>query len=240
MDAPQEIASDTDADSEDEISLKLAKELEGVIAQFAKMGQTTPQLEVVKQLVTVTKQSDNPILTDAQVELEITKAQKTLDDLSDSIASSKDTVRLQQESINTMQENIKETEQEYANVHAAKERWLSERLQRFAETQKNVKPEDAPWEKQAAQKKKERREAQKRSATEKKNAKAQMEEVLKALSALTKATNPTDLPKNETPEDPVKTPMEGVEPGGPGKRKNEAADPAGKVAKGAAAASAGA
>ena len=95
VDAPQEIASDTDTDSEDEISIKLAKELEGVIAQFAKMGQTTPQLEVVKQLVTVTKQSDNPILTDAQVEVDITKAQKSLDDLSDSIASLKEMVRLQ-------------------------------------------------------------------------------------------------------------------------------------------------
>ena len=109
-----------------------------------------------------------------------------------------------------MQEKIKETEQEYASVHAAKERWLSEWPQRFAETQKNENPEDAPWEKQAAQKKKERREAQKRSAIEKKSAKAQIEEVLKALSALTKAANPADLPKKETPEDPAKTPMEGV------------------------------
>ena len=67
-----------------------------------------------------------------------------------------------------------------------------------------------------------------------------MEEILKALSALTKAANPADLPKKETPEDPAKTPMEGVESGGPGKRKNEAADPAGKVAKGVAASSGGA
>ena len=240
VDAPQEIVSDTDTDSEDEVSLKLAKELEGVVAQFAKLGQTNPQLEVVKQLVSVTKRSDNPILTDAQVEVEITKAQKSLDDLSDSIASLKEMVRLQQESIHTMQEKIKETEQEYASVLAAKESWLAERLQRFAETRKNATPEDAPWEKQAAQKKKERREAQKRSAIEKKNAKAQLEEVLKALSALTKAADPTDLPKKETPVEPGKTPMEGVEPGAHVKRKNEASDPAGKLQKGAAASSGGA
>ena len=139
-----------------------------------------------------------------------------------------------------MQEKIKETEQEYASVLAAKERWLAERLQRFAETRKNENPEDAPWEKQAAQKKKERREAQKRSAIEKKNAKAQMEEVLKALSAFTKAASPDDPPQKEALEDPAKTPMQGVEPVGPGKRKNEAADPTGKAAKGLAAASAGA
>ena len=47
VDAPQEIASDTDTESDDEVSMKLAKELEGVIAQFAKLGQTIPQLEVV-------------------------------------------------------------------------------------------------------------------------------------------------------------------------------------------------
>ena len=113
VDAPQDIASDTDTDSEDEIGTQLAKELEDVIAQFAKLGQTVPQLGVVKQLVTVTKRNDNPILTDAQVELEITK------------------------------EKIKETEQDYASVLAFKERWLVERLQRFAETRKNVSPEDA-------------------------------------------------------------------------------------------------
>ena len=69
-----------------------------------------------------------------------------------------------------------------------------------------------------------------------------MEEVLKALNALTKANKPEDPPKNEPPQDPAKQgPMEGVEAtGGNGKRKNEAADPAGKAAKGAAAASAGA
>ena len=53
VDAPQDIASDTDTDSEDEIGMQLAKELEGVIAQFTKMGQTTPQLEGVKQLVKI-------------------------------------------------------------------------------------------------------------------------------------------------------------------------------------------
>ena len=240
VDAPQEIDSDTDTDSEDEIGLKLAKELEGVIAQFAKLGQTSPQLEVVKQLVTVTKRSDNPILTDAQVEVEITKAQKTLDDLSDSIESLKEMVRLQQESIHAMQEKIKETEKEYASVLTSKERWLAERLQRFAETRKNEPPEEAPWEKQAAQRKKERREAHKRSALEKKNTKARMEEVLKALSALSKTADPADLPKNETPADPAKAPMEGVEAGSQAKQKNEAADPGGKLKKGAAASSGGA
>ena len=82
-----------------------------------------------------------------------------------------------------LQEKTKETEQGYANVQAAETRWLNDRLQRFAETQKNV--------------------------------------------------------KDELPEDPAKTLMEGVEAGGPGEQKNEAADPAGQVAKGAAAASAG-
>ena len=67
-----------------------------------------------------------------------------------------------------------------------------------------------------------------------------MEEVLKALSALTKAADPTDPPKNETPADPAKTPMEGVEPGAHVKRKSEAADPAGKLQRGAAASSGGA
>ena len=41
--------------------------------------------------------------------------------------------------------SIQETEQEYADAHAAEKRWSSDRLQRFAETQKNVKnelPED--------------------------------------------------------------------------------------------------
>ena len=45
--------------------------------------------------------------------------------------------------------------------------------------------------------------------------------------------------KNEPPEDPAKTLMEGGEAGGPGEQKNEAADPTGQVATGAAAASAG-
>ena len=67
-----------------------------------------------------------------------------------------------------------------------------------------------------------------------------MEEVLKALSALSKTADPADLPKNETPADPAKAPMEGVEAGSQAKRKNEAADPAGKLQKGAAASSGGA
>ena len=118
---------------------------------------------------------------------------------------------------------------------------MSERLKRFAETQNNTTPEDAPWEKQAAQKKKERREARKRSAAEKQNAKAKMEEFLKALDALTKATPMEDPPKQEPPADPTKQqPMEGVETADKRKRDNEAAGPAGKAAKGGAAASAGA
>ena len=40
-------------------------------------------------------------------------------------------------------EKIKETEQDYASVLAFKERWPVERSQRFAETRKNVSPEDA-------------------------------------------------------------------------------------------------
>ena len=76
---------------------------------------------------------------------------------------------------------------------------------------------------------------------EKKIAKAKMEEVLKALNALTKATPPADPPKNEPPKGPAKQgPIEGIETADERKRKNEAADPAGKAAKGAAAASAGA
>ena len=103
----------TDTDSEDETGTQLAEELEDVIAQFAKLGQTVPQLGVVKQLATVNKRNDTPILPDAHVESEITK------------------------------EKIKETEQAYASVLAFQERWLGERLQRFAETRKNVAPEDA-------------------------------------------------------------------------------------------------
>ena len=92
-------------------------------------------------------------------------------------------MKLAKEPDGVIAQSIQETEQEYADVHAAEKRWSSDRLQRFVETQKNV--------------------------------------------------------KNEIPEDPAKTPTEGVEAGGSGQQKNEAAVPTGQVATGAAAASAG-
>ena len=132
-------------------------------------------------------------------------------------------------------------------MHAAKERWLSERLKRYAEAQKNTQPDDAPWEKQAARRKKEKRGAQKRSAAEKRT-KAKVADVLAALDALSEATPPMDPAKKDPPnkeppnkEPPKEDPMEiETEAERNAKRKNEGADPAGKAAKAAAAAGAGA
>ena len=92
-------------------------------------------------------------------------------------------MKLAEEPDGDIAQSIQETEQDYTNVHVAEKRWSSDRLQRFVETQKNV--------------------------------------------------------KNEIPEDPAKTPTEGVEAGGSGQQKNEAAVPIGQAATGAAAASAG-
>merc|ERR1712232_756822 len=88
--------SDTDTDTEAEAHAKFHQDLGKVIEQFENMGNAIPELEVIKKLVNVTKTSDKHTLTNTEIEQEIIKSQKLIDELDDSLQTLRVSIRQQE------------------------------------------------------------------------------------------------------------------------------------------------
>ena len=193
--------SDTDTDTEAEVHAKFHQDLEKVIAQFEDMGKAIPELEVIKKLVNVTKTSEKQNLTNTEIEQEIIKSQKLIDELDESLQTLRLSIRQQEGTLDTLRKKLAESEERYKATIALKEKWLSERLERHKQDQQNKTPDDAPWEKQAAQRKKEKKQAQKKAAEGKQLLTGGMPELFACLDALTKAAAARQNPKAEAPYD---------------------------------------
>ena len=197
--------SDTDTDTETEAHAKFHQDLEKVIDQFENMGNAIPELEVIKKLLNVTKTSDKHTLTNTEIEQEIIKSQKLIDELDDSLQTLRVSIRQQEGTLDTLKKKLTESEERYKATLATKEKWLNERLERHKQDQQNKTADDAPWEKQAAQRKKEKKQAQKKAAEGKQLLTGRMPELYACLDALTKAAAARQPP---TPEGPVDIDME--------------------------------
>ena len=197
--------SDTDTDTDTEAHAKFHQDLEKVIDQFENMGRAIPELDVIKKLLNVTKTSDKHTLTNTEIEQEIIKSQKLLDELDESLQTLRISIRQQEGTLDTLKKKLTESEERYKTTLATKEKWLSERLERHKQDQQNKTDDDAPWEKQAAQRKKEKKQAQKKAAEGKQLLTGRMPELYACLDALTKAAAARQPP---TPEETVDIDME--------------------------------
>ena len=197
--------SDTDTDTEAEAHAKFHQDLEKVIDQFENMGNAIPELEVIKKLLNVTKTSDKHTLTNTEIEQEIIKSQKLIDELDDSLQTLRVSIRHQEGTLDTLKKKLTESEERYKATLATKEKWLNERLERHKQDQQNKTVDDAPWEKQAAQRKKEKKQAQKKAAEGKQLLTGRMPELYACLDAL---TNAAAARQHTQPEDPVDIDME--------------------------------
>ena len=197
--------SDTDTDNEAETHAKFHTDLEKVIFQFEDMGKAIPELEVIKKLLNVTKTTDKPILTNNEIETEITKEQKLMEELDESLQTQRITIRQQKGTLEALEKKLAESEDRFKEARSRKEKWLSERLDRHQREQNNREPDDATWEKQAAQRKKEKKQAQKQAAEGKQRLAGSVPNLLQALDALREAAvrSPATTPPEPTPTTPV-------------------------------------
>ena len=174
--------AETETDVEAEDQARLQSELEKVILQFD--GKDLPALQLMKKLVTVSKDTENPILTNDEVELEIAKQQKLINELDLSLKNQRVALRQHEETQAVLQKKLTENEDRYKEATAMKDKWLSERLQRHQQELQNKTPDEAPWEKQAAQRKKEKKQAQKTAAANRQRVAESLPQLLQLMEAL--------------------------------------------------------
>ena len=192
-------SDDTDTESDTETPDTLTQDLDQLIKKFEKLNTSKcPELAVLKQLVAAKKQCEGTILTDAEIEQNITKTQKEMDALTQAMKGMEDGLRQLKENTAITEAKLQETKTEYETLAQKKEKWLTERLERHAESQKNQDTKEPPWEKQAHQQKKEKKQAQRRKEQLRQKFAGRLPELLDFLTELTKEDKPGDE-KQETP-----------------------------------------
>ena len=190
---------DTDTDSDADVPDTLTRDLDQLIMKFEKLNTSKlPELAVLKLLVAAKKQCEGTILTDAEIEQNITKTQKEMDALTQAMKGMEDGLRKLKENAAITEAKLQETKTEYEALAQKKEKWLTERLERHAEAQKNQDAKEPPWEKQAHQQKKEKKQAQRRKEQLRQKFAGRLPELLDFSSELSKDERPSD----ENPEPP--------------------------------------